>query len=66
MRDKSQQVQTRASKHCAFCDGSFCLIRHHLWRAPVCSRKCVDGLKARRDSDRNWLLRCYPPDNFSS
>jgi hypothetical protein len=40
---------------CAVCDGKFGLVRHYSWRTPLCSRKCVDRLKARRQSDRNWM-----------
>ena len=40
---------------CAVCDGKFGLVRHYSWRTPLCSRKCVDRLRARRASDRNWL-----------
>jgi hypothetical protein len=40
---------------CAVCEGKFGLVRHYSWRTPLCSRKCVDRLRARRASDRNWL-----------
>jgi hypothetical protein len=40
---------------CAVCDGKFGLVRHYSWRTPLCSRKCADRLKARRQSDRNWM-----------
>ena len=40
---------------CAVCDGKFGLVRHYSWRKPLCSRKCVDRLKARRQSDRYWM-----------
>jgi hypothetical protein len=40
---------------CAVCDGKFGLVRHYSWRAPLCSKKCVDRLRARRESDRSWL-----------
>ena len=40
---------------CAVCDGKFGLIRHYSWRTPLCSKTCVDRLRARRESDRNWL-----------
>ena len=40
---------------CAVCDGQFGLFRHYSWRTPLCSRKCVNRLRARRQSDRNWL-----------
>ena len=40
---------------CAVCEGKFGLVRHYSWRTPLCSRKCVNHFKARRQSDRNWL-----------
>jgi hypothetical protein len=40
---------------CAFCDGKFGLVRHYSWRTSLCSRKCVDRFRARRQSDRNWM-----------
>ena len=40
---------------CAVCDGKFGLVRHYSWRTPLCSRKCADRLKARRQSDLNWM-----------
>jgi hypothetical protein len=40
---------------CAVCDGKFGLIRYYSWRTPLCSRKCIDRVRARRASDRNWL-----------
>src|SRR5262245_11797185 len=40
---------------CAVCEGKFGLVRHYSWRTPLCSRKCVDRFKARRQSDRNWI-----------
>ena len=43
------------TSRCAVCDGRFGLIRHYSWRTPLCSRKCVDCFRARRESDRNLL-----------
>ena len=40
---------------CAVCDGKFGLVRHYSWRTPLCSRKCVDRLRVRRQSDGNWM-----------
>ena len=40
---------------CAVCDGKFGLVRHYSWRNPLCSKRCVDRFRARRESDRNWL-----------
>jgi len=40
---------------CAVCEGKFGLVRHYSWRTPLCSRKCVNRFKARRQSDHNWM-----------
>jgi hypothetical protein len=40
---------------CAVCEGKFGLVRHYSGRAPLCSRKCVDRFKARRQNDRIWM-----------
>jgi hypothetical protein len=40
---------------CAVCEGKFGLVRYYSWRTPLCSRKCVDSFKARRESDRTWV-----------
>jgi hypothetical protein len=40
---------------CAVCDRKFGLVRHYAWRSPLCSKQCVDRLRARRQSDRKWL-----------
>jgi hypothetical protein len=40
---------------CAMCDGKFGLVRHYSWRTPLCSRKCLDRFRARRESDRQWV-----------
>ena len=40
---------------CAVCDSQFGLVRYYSWRTPLYSRKCVDRLRARSDTDRNWI-----------
>jgi hypothetical protein len=40
---------------CAVCDGKFGLVRHYSWRTQLCSRKCLDRFRARRNDDRNWV-----------
>jgi hypothetical protein len=40
---------------CAVCDGKFGLVRHYSWRTPLCSKKCVERLRTRRQNDRNWM-----------
>jgi hypothetical protein len=42
---------------CAVCEGKFGLVRHYSWRTPLCSTKCVDRFKARRQSDHYWMRR---------
>lgn len=51
--------QDRQNKitRCAVCHGPFGLVRHYSWRTPLCSRKCVDRLRVRRDTERNWIGR---------
>jgi hypothetical protein len=46
---------TGKATRCAVCDGKFGLVRHYSWRTPLCSRKCVDRFRARRQTDRNWI-----------
>ena len=57
MLNNSQNARCHARKRCAICDGPFGLIRHYSWRTPLCSKKCVERLKARRESNRKWLRR---------
>lgn len=42
---------------CAVCGGKFGLIRYYSWRTALCSRKCVDRFRTRRERDRQWLFR---------
>jgi len=51
----SESSRDARARRCAVCDGKFGLVRYYSWRTPICSRKCVDRLRARRESDRNWL-----------
>jgi hypothetical protein len=57
MRNSSQRSSNDAAKHCAICDGKFGLVRYYSWRTALCSKKCADRLKARREDDRRWLRR---------
>lgn len=58
MCDRSEHSERRAdSKGCAVCGGKFGLIRYYSWKAPLCSRKCLDHFRARRERDRRWLFR---------
>jgi hypothetical protein len=42
---------------CALCDRRFGLIRYYRWRTALCSTKCVEHFKARREGDSRWLSR---------
>jgi hypothetical protein len=55
MPDCSKSLGSGRAARCAACDGKFGLVRYYSWRTPLCSRKCVDRLRARRASDLNWL-----------
>lgn len=59
MWNSSQRVEYRrpAIQSCAVCGRQFGLIRHYSWRTALCSRKCLDHFKARRERDRLWLIR---------
>jgi hypothetical protein len=57
MRNIPQYPSNAAIKRCAICDGQFGLIRHYAWRTALCSKKCADRFKARRENDRRWLRR---------
>ncbi|MBW5437372.1 hypothetical protein BST63_17155 [Bradyrhizobium canariense] len=58
MCDKPEHSERpSAAKSCAVCSGKFGLIRYYSWRAPLCSRKCLDRFRARRERDRRWLFR---------
>ena len=60
MLNSSKDMHHDAPKRCAICDGPFGLIRHYSWRTPLCSKKCVELLKARRGENRKWLCRLTP------
>jgi hypothetical protein len=55
MLNCSESVGNRRATRCAVCDGKFGLVRHYSWRTPLCSRKCVDRFRVRRQSDRCWV-----------
>jgi hypothetical protein len=55
MRHCSESLRHGKATRCAVCDCKFGLIRHYSWRTPLCSKRCVDRFRARRESDRNWL-----------
>jgi len=55
MPNCSESLGSGGAARCAACDGKFGLVRYYSWRTPLCSKKCVDRLRARRASDLNWL-----------
>jgi hypothetical protein len=55
MRYHSESRGPDKAMRCAICDGKFGLVRHYSWRTLLCSRKCVDLFRERRQSDRNWI-----------
>jgi hypothetical protein len=57
MRNNPQHPWNGAAKRCAICEGKFGLIRYYTWRTALCSKKCTDRFKARREDDRRFLPR---------
>ena len=57
MRNIPQHPSNGAAKRCAICDGQFGLIRHYSWRTALCSRKCAEQFRVRREADHRWLRR---------
>jgi hypothetical protein len=55
MRNSPQFLSNSAAKRCAICDGKFGLIRYYSWRTALCSTKCADRFKTRREGDRRFL-----------
>jgi hypothetical protein len=55
MPNCSESLRSGTAARCAVYDGKFGLVRHYSWRTPFCSKKCVDGFRARRESDHNWV-----------
>ena len=56
MPNCSESLRSGGAARCAVCDGKFGLVRYYSWKAPLCSKKCVDRLKARRQSDFTWMV----------
>jgi hypothetical protein len=55
MLNDHQHDQRSKAKRCAICEGRFGLIRYYSSRTALCSRKCVDHFRTRRESDSRWL-----------
>jgi len=52
--------RTGAGQRCPICEGRFGLVRRYSWRTALCSRKCADRFRARRECDRRWLRWLEP------
>ena len=68
MDNCSEARRHSRSTRCAVCNGKFGLVRYYSWRQPLCSKKCVDRLRARRATDVSWLpwlqfALCQAPEN---
>ena len=57
MPNCSEKSGSGKATQCAVCDAKFGLVRHYSWRTPLCSKKCVDRFRIRRESDFNWVGR---------
>ena len=55
MPNFSERPGHEARTRCAVCNGKFGLVRHYVWRTPLCTRACVDRFRCRWESDRVWL-----------
>jgi hypothetical protein len=55
MPHRSESHGYDRAARCAICDGKFGLVRHYSWRTALCSGKCVDRFRARRQNDQNWM-----------
>jgi hypothetical protein len=57
MRNSFQHRWNSAAKRCAICEGTFGLVRHYSWQTALCSKKCADRFRSRREDDRRFLPR---------
>jgi hypothetical protein len=57
MRNRLQYRSSSAANRCAICEGRFGLVRYYTWRTALCSKKCADRFRTRRDDDRRFLPR---------
>src|SRR5262245_36972626 len=55
MLNCSESSRDGKATRCAVCDGKFGLVRYHSWRTALCSKKCVDRFRTRREGYRYWL-----------
>jgi hypothetical protein len=59
MRRHLQSKRGEATNRCPICEGRFGLIRHHSWPTALCSKRCADRFKSRKEGDRRWLLLIF-------
>lgn len=62
MSYRLERLGSDKARRCAVCEGKFGLVRHYSWRTPLCSRRCVDRVKARRESDHKLIAHQTPED----
>ena len=55
MLNRSESQRFGRAARCSVCDGKFGLVRYYSWRTSLCSKKCVDRFRARRERDHNWV-----------
>jgi hypothetical protein len=55
MPNRSESLRHGRVTQCTVCDGKFGLVRYYSWRTPLCSKKCIELFRARRESDRKWV-----------
>jgi hypothetical protein len=55
MPNSSEVLGNRRATRCTVCDGKFGLVHYFSWQTPLCSKKCVERFRARRESDSNWV-----------
>ena len=60
MRCDSRYPRDVATNRCPICNGKFGLVRRYSWRTALCSRKCADRFRARKECDRRWLCWFQP------
>jgi hypothetical protein len=55
MPNCSESLRSGRVTRCAICEGKFGLVRYYSWRSQLCSKSCVNRIRARRESDCNWV-----------
>lgn len=65
MLNNPQCVQHGAANRCAMCGGQFGLFRRYSWRTALCSKKCADRFKVRRENHHKWLHLFEPSETAS-